>query len=106
MKTAATILAVIAIFVALIIGVPYCNLKYTEFFSPKFQNVERQVFEETKSYNQGKTQELAKYFDEYTRGKAEDKEAIASVIRIKFADYKADRLEYGLQQFLIQIRGY
>ena len=83
------------------------GLQWTKFFAPRHENVRRDVFEATRSYNQAKIQELAKYKFEYemTQDKNE-KTVLANVIRHRFADYKDSNLPHGLQVFLTKIRRY
>ena len=84
-------------------SIDFANLK---FWGVKYENAHREIFEQTKSYNQGKTQQLAKYYVEWKDGDEETKATIKFTIRHQFADYNADRLEPGLSNFLIQMRGY
>lgn len=80
----------------------------TKFWSPKFQNVEREVFENTKSYNKGKVAELVKYYDEYRNAEnEEDKSAIKPLVKVSFADYDASKIqEQTLRDFVRECRGY
>lgn len=83
------------------------GLKWKGFFAPKHENVRREVFKETRSYNEAKVQDLARYRLQYKQAEdAESKEAIASTIRIMFADYVADDIPAELYSFLKKIRGY
>ena len=89
----------------LIVGMAFFDLGMFSFFDPKYENARRKVFEETKSYNEGKLQQLAKYKIEYERANSDDKLVLKSTIRHMFADYDGD-LPYGLEQFLTEMRGY
>ena len=84
-------------------SIDFANLK---FWGVKYENAHREIFEQTKSYNQGKTQQLAKYYVEWKEGDQDTKDAIKFAIRHQFSDYQADRLEPGLSNFLVQMRGY
>lgn len=78
-----------------------------KFFGTMNENVNREIFEETKSYNEGKTQQLAKYYQEYTAASdTVNKDAIRTVIKTMFADYDAEKLPPTLKNFLINMRGY
>ena len=99
------VLLVILAFV-LIIGISFFGLWYYKFFGPKFENIRREVFEETRSYNQAKLQELAKYKHEYEMADKSGKIAIASTIRHRFADYDLNELPMELRLFLTKTRGY
>jgi hypothetical protein len=81
------------------------GLKWKEYFGPKHEDVRRKTFERTKSYNEAKEQELLKYRLEYMRAKdPQDKKAIASTIRLAFADYDETLLSSELQTFLKTIK--
>jgi hypothetical protein len=83
-----------------IVGLAFGGLAFTGYFSPRYQNVKRNVFEETKSYNQGKIQDLLKYMDEYNRSDEKGKQSIAMVVRQMFADYDEDNLTPEMRAFL------
>lgn len=86
-------------------GLGYNELLWMKFFNPRKENVRRQVFENTKSYTHGVIQDLGKYYEEYQ--KAENKTAIQAVIKMRFAEFDANKINsLSLKQFLISTRGY
>jgi hypothetical protein len=92
-------------FIAIVFLLELGGLKWTEFFAPKRENVRRKVFLETRSYNEGKMQDLVKYRLEYLRAKTEDERmAIASTIRMSFAEYDETKLTPELRNFLETIK--
>ena len=98
----ATIVLVIVAFVLNFLG-----LHWVKFFKPQYENVNRQVFERTKSYTHGVIQDLAKYFDEYQRATLEDKQVIQNTIKFRFAEFDANIIKSApLKAFLINMRGY
>ena len=99
------IIGVLILTVLLAFGLELGGLQWQRFFAPKRENIRREVFENTKSYTHGKIQDLAKYYEEYQ--KAEDKEAIESLIKMNFAEFDAEKINASkLKQFLINVRGY
>ncbi len=92
--------------VVLIVAFSFGGLYWYRLMAPKWENARREVFEETRSYNQGKIQQLAKYRHEYMAGDAAVKTVIASTIRHQFADYNVENLPPELQSFLRTVRGY
>jgi hypothetical protein len=89
------------LFFALILGLDYSSLIWESFIGPKRENIRRQIFEETKSYNQGMQQELIDLMHQYNMAKdKQDKKAIMNTVRIKFSDYNEDRLSSELRDFL------
>lgn len=106
-KTAMSVLGAIVAFVAvvaLILGLSfggrYVGQEFDRFFNPREENIRREVFEQTKSYNEAKEQELIKYKFEYETGDDQTKKAIASAVRHAFADYNDEELDPELQNFV------
>jgi hypothetical protein len=91
---------------ALIIGGNLLDLNIYKYFAPRKEAIRREVFENTRSYNQGKIQELAKLKHELELADNDDKEIIKSTIRHKFADYNDVNMPTNLKIFLQEIRGY
>lgn len=88
-----------------LIGITFFKLGFYRFFKPKFENARREVFEETKSYNQAKFQDLLKYKLEHDRAETEEEEeAIAFTVRHRFADYDEDKLPAELKDFLKKMK--
>lgn len=73
-------------------------------FAPKYEAVRRETFEQSKAYNQGQTQQLARYYDEYSHADKGHKDAIRSIVLHEFADYDDSKLPSYLQQFLTSLR--
>jgi hypothetical protein len=62
-----------------------------KFFAPKQEAVRRQVFEQTRSFNQGMIQELENMEADYVKTKDPDaKAALASVILHRASGYNLD----------------
>lgn len=101
MMSFAAILLLIALTFTLELG----GLQWKMFFAPRHANVEHQVFKNTRSFNEAKLQELAKYNFEYMRStNSTDKAAIAAMVRLTFADYDVSRLPYELQSFVEEVK--
>lgn len=80
------------------------GLLWTSVIGPKRENIRREIFEETKSYNEGKEQDLIRYRLQYLQAEGEEKEAIGSTIRMMFADYDENKLSPELRDFLKEIK--
>lgn len=92
-------------FVVLILALDYGGLLWQSFIAPKRENVRRNVFEKTRSYNEAKLQDLVRYRMQYMRAKSdEDKEAISSTIRHLFSNYEDKNLTPELRDFLKMIK--
>lgn len=102
----ASFLSFIAI-IAVILGLSWVftgnDFFLYKYFAPKQEAVRRQVFEQSKAYNQGMIQELESLQHEYITTDKQHQEALACLIRHRYADYDRSKLPLYLQQFLNQI---
>lgn len=73
-------------------------------FAPGYEQVRRETFEQTKSYNQGMIQELQNMQFEYVRATPEQKDALASVILRRAADFDPDKLPTDLRSFVAKLK--
>lgn len=95
----------LVLLVALVFALELGGLQWKRFFAPRHENVRREVFKATRSFNEAKIQELVKYRLEYMRSDdPTEKGAIASTIRLGFADYDTTKLPYELQLFVEEIK--
>lgn len=100
-------IGVLVLLVVVAFGLELLGLQWTRFFKPRYADVEREVFEETKSYVHGKIQDLAKYYGEYQAADGDGKIAIQAVIKVRFAEFDAKHVESEvLRSFLVKTRGY
>lgn len=100
----------VAFGIVILIGLSFVlelgGLQWTKYFQPKKENIRREVFENTRSYNEGKIQQLAKYRLEYIKTTdVNQKEAIKSTVRILFANYDEEKLPKELKEFLTLCKG-
>ncbi|KKL04271.1 hypothetical protein LCGC14_2617760 [marine sediment metagenome] len=84
------------------------GLGWFKFFGPKYEDVRRDIFENTQSYVHGKIQALAKYKNEHDRAESPaGKEAIRQLIINQFAEFDETKIKAaGLRNFLTNMRGY
>lgn len=73
-------------------------------FAPKYEQVRRETFEQSKAYRQGMVQELRNMQFEYLQADAEHQKALASVILHRAADVDMDMLPTDLQAFINSLR--
>ena len=107
MKTIGIVLAglvCLALLIALAFGLEMGGLKWKGFFAPKHEAVRREVFKQTRSYNEGKEQELLKLYREYKAADSADRPALAAHIRMGFADYDESLLTPEIATFLKQMK--
>jgi hypothetical protein len=73
-------------------------------FAPRYEQVRRQTFEQSKAYQQGAIQELENMQFEYVKANADQKQALASVILHRAADFDARQLPPDLYAFISGLR--
>ena len=73
-------------------------------FAPRMEQVRREVFEQSKAYNQGMIQELQNMQFEYAKASPEHKTALASIIVHRAADYNQDQLPPDLRAFIQELK--
>lgn len=94
-------------FLIALLALDLLGLEWTSFIGPKRANIQREIFEESKSYTHGKIQELAKYKKEWESASIDEKEAIESLICSQFASFDETNINpQDLKNFLQQVRGY
>lgn len=96
----ATVLIVLGVF-AFIFAANEFEIFGTRFWGVRQENAQRQVFEQTQSYVEGKRQELSKLELEYkTEKDPQSKEAIRQSILQRFANFDDTKLDNDQYQFL------
>lgn len=85
----------------LVMGNEFFLYKY---FAPKREGVRREVFEQSRAFNQGMIQELQNMQFEYIQANEESKQALASIILHRAADYPADKLPADLRAFIEDLK--
>ena len=100
MKPILAIVGGVVGFGAFVWGGAYHDLLFTAFFAPKYENVRRNTFEQSKSFRTGAIQELQNMQFEYIKASPEHKAALADVIRHRAAEVPADAMPSDLQSFI------
>lgn len=81
-------------------GLTYHQLIFMSFFFPKFEDVRRETFERSKSFQTGAIQELQNMQFEYLKAAPEHKSALADIIRHRAAEVPSESLPPDLQSFI------
>lgn len=109
MKVAGVVASIFAVIV-LILGLTWLGQGNDFFmykvFAPRYEQVRRQTFEQTKSYNQGMIQELQNMQFDYAKADAEHRSALASIILRRAADFDLNQPQVSaeLRHFVEQLR--
>ena len=75
-----------------------------KFWAPKYEDVRRETFENTKSYKQGMVQELENMQFEYVKADSAHQDALASIILHRAADFDEAKLPTELRAFIQKLR--
>jgi hypothetical protein len=76
-----------------------------KFWAPKYEQVRRETFEQTKSFRQGMIQEIRKSQREYASADTQSKkDAIASYILHSTADFPEEEMPSDIRGFMSDIR--
>ena len=75
------------------------DLAMTAVFSPAYEQVRRNTYERSASYNEGMWQELRNMQIDYIKADPDQKTALASVIKHRLGSYDFNKLPADLQQF-------
>jgi len=104
MRYAAIVIGVLVLVIVAGMALELLGVEWFRFIGPRKESARREVFEETRSYNESKIQDLARYRLQYLRAKTSDeKKAIASTVRHLFANYDRAKLPPELRSFLSEI---
>lgn len=99
-------LAVLLALLVLGFGLRGASLFTYKFWAPQEENVRREVFENTKSFNQGTIQELAQAYNEFNDPKASEaqKAALKAMALHQTADFDIDKMPPYLAAWVGQLR--
>jgi hypothetical protein len=106
MKTKLIIAGGIVAFFVTIFVLTFGGQEFSRFFGKRQENIRREVYEQSNSYNRGMITELASLKREWDIATGAEKIGVEATIRHKFSDFDDPSMPVGLQNFLIRIRGY
>jgi hypothetical protein len=98
-----SLLAIVGFLAFVGIAVPSFELAMTSFWKPRFQAVERDVFENTSSYKRGKITQLNKLRGEYETADESQKTGLAAVIRREASQIDRSLLPVDLKIFIEEL---
>jgi hypothetical protein len=105
MKIFFAVVGVIALFLGLSLAFGWFDIYYTKTIGKEKQNVQREVFEQTQSYVEGKRQEALKYRLEYmSTTDTTEKRAIKAMISQSFANFDEEKLSPELRDFIYKMK--
>lgn len=109
MKVILICLLIVVIIVGLMFGTGVLDLKFFGWYAPQKANIQREVFKNTKSYNEGMARDLAKIKAELQKEKGAEglsaRKALVEQVVEDYANFDATRLEVAsLRLFLENIQ--
>ena len=100
-KIVLLIIGAIVLLIALDFGFGFLGVFKTKTVGKAQQNVQREVFEQTQSYVEGKRQIALKYYKEYLQADDDSKKALKSIVSQDFANFDEDKYLTGeLRNFI------
>ncbi len=99
----AVVMAIVA-FIGLIWLAQENDFFLRKVYAPKYEDVRRETFEHSKAFNQGMIQELQNMQFQYIKAEEAHKDALASIILHRVADYDESKLPKDLHTFVQQLR--
>jgi hypothetical protein len=97
-------LGILIFLIILGFGLDLLGLHWYKFIQPKKEAARREVFLNTRSYNEGMIQNLIKYKHEYDLGNDDEKKIITNTIRHMYAEFDESKLNPELRDFLKKIK--
>jgi len=91
---------IVAVVMVCALALDYSGLMWESFIGPRRENVRRNIYESTESFNEGKKQQLAKYFYEYNQADESGKIAVCTMVRQSFANYDVGKLPIAERSFV------
>lgn len=93
-------LLVIGGLVGLSYGFGWIGVHQTKTIGKAQKNAEREVFEQTQSYIEGKRQEALKFYREYQTANEVEKAAIKEMVAHSFAQFDENKLDGKVKSFV------
>lgn len=93
----------LALIIAAGFGLQALDLGFYAFWAPKYKAVERQVFEESKPYVQGKITYLNRLRGQYETAEEAQKPGLKAVIKREASQVKTEYLPSDLRTFLAEL---
>jgi hypothetical protein len=105
MKYVSIVLAALAGVISLAWVLAANDLAMFGFFAPKQEQIRRNVYEQSRAFNEGMQQELEQMRLDYLRGDSDQKAALRGIIMHRTADYDTSKIaDPSLRAFIEQIR--
>lgn len=100
MKTLGVILLGMAVVVGAVWFLTAVDFSVYKFWGIKYENTRREIFEQSKAYNQGQVQQLQNMYLDYAKADEAGKQAIRSTVLQRTADLNLEVLPANLRSWV------
>lgn len=104
MKTFGIVVSCIAAFMALIFALSLFGLGMDSFFAPKAEQIRRNTYENSSSYNVGMIRDLDEIQMKYMEANSAGKDALRAITLHRFAAYPVERMTPDQRNFYFQLK--
>ena len=87
-----------------VIGLSFLAFEGHKYFAPKYAAVDREVFEQTKSYNDSMARDLEDMRMQYVQATKEQKEVLRATILHRFSVYPVEKMQPQIREFYQQLQ--
>lgn len=98
--------ACIALIFGMDLGGSYYGWWKSSIFTPKYEQVRRTTFEQSRAFNEGLAQDLTKLRSQYIAADDAHKQLIRDTVTQETADYDLSNLPPALQAWVVSVRGF
>jgi hypothetical protein len=88
---------------ATIFGLSYLGYLSTAFYQPRYEEIRRQTFEQSRAFNEGMVRDLENIKMQYMTATDTEKVGLRAVVIHRFSVYPQDQLPPDLQLFYSQL---
>ncbi len=90
---------------AALVGLTYLSFQLYAFYNPKYEEVRRETYEQSRAFNEGMVRDLENLKMQYQTAAPDQQAGLRAVILHRFSVYPTDRLPPDLQAFYTQLSG-
>lgn len=104
MKATLVVLLCLVLLLGIIWAVQGADFFIYKVFAPKYEQVRRETFEQSRAFNEGEKQHLASIQAQFVTATPEQQKALANLVMQNYAAYDISKLTPQLRDFYEQCR--
>lgn len=90
--------------VLVLVGLSYLSYQLYAFYAPKYEEVRRTTYEQSRAFNEGMVRDLETLKLQYVQATPDQQAALKAVILHRFSVYPEEAMPPDLRQFYTQLR--